>query len=212
MCGFSSSLRRNQILRSRMKCSPLSRRPVLYSRSLKKLFAELADARERHKERHRPTGFAFALADSISFLNANHWDAATVSAGFFMRRSYLSLLEKLCPEDFCSRYALIYRKGEPQAAVVAQILTVTGDRLLGEKKTKKTNLLHRALAPAAHKVSAAVRERVLICGNLFSWGCHGAAFTPGITAAELWPAVAEALYRIRRAERLSGETNLVFIK
>jgi hypothetical protein len=37
-------------------------------------------------------------------------------------------------------------------------------------------------------------------------------FAPSANAVEVWPAVAEALYRIRRAERLSGETNLVFIK
>lgn len=179
---------------------------------MKKLLAGLKDAQERHKETHRPTGFEFALADRIHFLNGNHWDAATASAGFFLRRSYISLLEKCCPEEFCSRYALIYRNGEPQGAVVAQILKVSGDRILSQSKSRKSNLLHRALSSAAHKVTAALRERVLICGNLFSWGCHGAAFAPGVAASELWPAVAEALYRIRRAERLSGETNLVFIK
>jgi hypothetical protein len=120
------------------------------------------------------------------------------------------LLEDCCSVEFYPRYALIYRQGEPQAAVAAQILTVSGDRVVG--KVKKPNLLQRALSPAARKVSAAVRERVLVCGNLFSWGCHGVGFAPGAAPAELWPAVAEALYRIRRAERLAGQTNLVFIK
>src|SRR5258708_29529392 len=129
-----------------------------------------------------------------------------------MGRSYLSLLEECRPPEVCSRYALIYRHGKPQGAVAAQILTVTGDRVLGQGKPKKPNLLHQALSPAARKVSAAMKERVLVCGNLFSWGCHGAAFAPGAAPGDLWPAVAEALYRIRRAERLSGETNLVFIK
>jgi predicted N-acyltransferase len=185
---------------------------ALYSSRVKKLLAGIKDARARHKERHRPTGFEFALADSIHFLNPNHWDAVTASAGFFLRRSYLSLLEEHRPEEFCSRYSLIYRQGEPQAAVAAQILDVSGDRVLGHGKSKKPNLLHRALSPAARKASAVVRERVLVCGNLFSWGCHGVAFAPGANPKELWPAVVEALYRIRRAERLSGETNLVFIK
>lgn len=179
---------------------------------MKQLIAKLKDARERHKQRHRPTGFEFAFADRIHFLNGDHWDAATAGSGFFLRRSYLSLLEKCCPEGLCSRYALIYQEGEPKAAVVAQILRVSGDKVLGQGKSRKPNLLSRAVSPAARKVSAAVKERVLICGNLFSWGCHGVSFAPGVTAEELWPAVAEALYRIRRAERLSGETNLVFIK
>jgi hypothetical protein len=179
---------------------------------LKKLLAEIKDARERHKLRHRPTGFQFALADSIHFLNATDWDAVASSAGFFLRRTYLSLVEECCRDEVCARYALIYRQGKAQAAVVAQMLEVSGDQVLGSGKPKKRNLLKRALSPAASRFSSAVRERVLVCGNLFSWGCHGVAFAPEASPGELWPAIAEALYRIRRAERLSGQTNLIFIK
>ena len=93
----------------------------LYCRPLKKLISGIKAARERHKERHRPTGFEFALADSIHFLNAQHWDATTASAGFFLRRTYLSVLERCCPEGLRMRYGLIYSQGEPKAAVVAQI-------------------------------------------------------------------------------------------
>jgi len=179
---------------------------------LRKLLAEIADARERHKQRHRSTGFEFVLADRIHFLNERHWDAVTTSAGFFLRRSYLSLLEACSLDAFCSRYAMIYRQGEPQAALVTQILEVSGDRVLAKGKKGNQNLLRRALSPAVRKVGRAVHDRALICGNLFSWGCHGVAFAPHVAPGELWPAVAEALYRIRRAERLSGQTNLVLIK
>jgi hypothetical protein len=57
-----------------------------------------------------------------------------------------------------------------------------------------------------------LRERILVAGNLLSWGFHGIAFAPGEDPSILWPAVAEALYRIRRAERLTGETNFVLVK
>jgi hypothetical protein len=53
---------------------------------------------------------------------------------------------------------------------------------------------------------------MLVAGNLLSWGFHGVAFAPGEEPAQLWPGVAEALYRIRRAERLGGETNFVMVK
>ena len=56
------------------------------------------------------------------------------------------------------------------------------------------------------------RERMLVAGNLFSWGFHGIAFAPDEDPAQLWPGVAEALYRIRRAERLAGQTNFVMVK
>jgi predicted N-acyltransferase len=53
---------------------------------------------------------------------------------------------------------------------------------------------------------------MLVCGNLLSWGQHGVAFADGVDKSELWPAVAEALYRLRRADRLSGDTDLVMVK
>jgi len=110
------------------------------------------------------------------------------------------------------RYGLLYSQGEPKAAVVAQILKVSADKVVGQGKARKPNLLQNALSPATRKLTAAVQEQVLVCGNLFSWGCHGVAFAPDASPEELWPGVLEALYRIRRAERLSGETNLVFMK
>jgi len=63
-----------------------------------------------------------------------------------------------------------------------------------------------------HVATANIRERMLVAGNLLSWGFHGVGFLPGEKPAELWPGVAEALYRIRRAERLTGETNFVMVK
>jgi hypothetical protein len=181
---------------------------------LKKLVASWKDARARHKERHRPTGFQFAIADSIGFLNPDHWDAVVSASSFFLQRRYLAVLEETGPEDLRLKCALIYGEGKPLAAIVAQILNVSGDRLMaaGNEARPSRNLLKRAFGPATKKLSAVVRERVLVCGNLLSWGRHGVAFAPGANAAELWPCVAEGLYRIRRAERLAGETNLVFVK
>lgn len=53
---------------------------------------------------------------------------------------------------------------------------------------------------------------MLVCGNLLSWGMHGIAFAPGEDTAALWPAVAEALYRLRRADKLLGSADLVMVK
>ncbi|HSX59788.1 MAG TPA: hypothetical protein VLF18_06285 [Tahibacter sp.] len=48
--------------------------------------------------------------------------------------------------------------------------------------------------------------RLLVCGSLVSSGLHGLAFAPGEDPALLWHGVAEALYRIRRADRLHGRS------
>src|SRR6185295_17317573 len=55
-------------------------------------------------------------------------------------------------------------------------------------------------------------RRMLVCGNLLSWGMHGVCLAPNEDPATLWPAVAEALYRLRRADKLSGDTDVVMVK
>lgn len=181
---------------------------------MKKLLASWKDARERHRERHRPTGFRFAVADRIAFLNDGHWDAVTGSSGFFLQRSYLSLLQDFGPENFELKYGLIYQNNTPCAAVVAQIINISGDRLLRADGAKQTtrSVLRKALGPRIRKAGGHIRDRVLVCGNLLSWGRHGVAFAPGADPAQLWPGVAEIIYRIRRAEKLAGETNLLLLK
>ena len=57
-----------------------------------------------------------------------------------------------------------------------------------------------------------IHERLLVCGNLLSTGPHGVAFAEGEDPSRLWPAVEEAVYRIRRSMRLFGETDLLMIK
>jgi hypothetical protein len=58
-----------------------------------RLRARFAAARERHRERHRPTGFGFALADSIDYLDGATWDTLAAGHSLFLQRRYLSALE-----------------------------------------------------------------------------------------------------------------------
>lgn len=184
--------------------------------ALRSLAKKFVDLRERHKERHRPTGLGFAFADRVDYLDPVKWDAVTTGASVFLRRDVLRTIETNGPENISPRYALIFREGRPVAAVVAQIVTITGERLRRDPAVAKANpkpgLLRRVLAPAARAASTGLRERMLVAGNLLSWGFDGIAFAPGEDAAELWPGVAEALYRIRRAERLMGQADFAMVK
>lgn len=172
---------------------------------LKKLVGKAHDLREAHRARHRPTGYGFALADSIDYLDAAHWDALTASASVYLNRPYLRVLEKAAPENLRGRYALIFGGGSrPLAAVAAQSVHISAARV-----QKKSDSRRRQAVAAPF---SRVEERMLVCGNLLSWGQHGVAFAPGADRRELWPAVAEALYRLRRADRLSGDTDLVMVK
>jgi predicted N-acyltransferase len=57
-----------------------------------------------------------------------------------------------------------------------------------------------------------VHLRFLVCGNLLSTGPHGFAFAEGEDQAKLWPAVVEAIARIRKACTESAEMDMLMFK
>jgi hypothetical protein len=168
---------------------------------LKKLVNKARDLRDSHKERHRPTGFGFALADSIDYLDAGHWNTVTANSSLFLSPRYLRVLEQAGPDNLRQRYALIFRGRTPVAAVAAQSVTVSLSRVSQKPRTGRT------AAPLEK-----IQEKLFVCGNLLSWGMHGIAFAPNEDSAQLWPAVAEAIYRLRRADKLFGDTDLIMVK
>ncbi len=205
------------------------------ARTLAQRFAEAARLRRQLRQ---PTGFRFAIADAICMLDAAQWDAVTKEASFFLQRDYLQMMEEAGPDNITPRYCLVHDGREAVAAIYMQITAVSGVQLSkpkkdgkdgkeakegkggkeevkpekGAKRKKALALLKRALQPATSSLQAGLRERILVCGNLLSYGMHGIAFAPGVDAAAVWPAVAEALYRVRRAEKLAGQTDFVLIK
>jgi hypothetical protein len=191
-----------------MATKPTSRNP------LKRVATKLRELHERHEERHRPSGFDFALADRVDFLNGAAWDAVTAGGSQFLQRKVLRVIEAHGPDNLVPRYALIFRGEQPVAAVAAQLVTVTNRHLLQEESGggKNGGSLQRLMTPAAKLATSQLNEPLLVAGNLMSWGFHGIAFAAGEDPAALWPGVAEALYRMRRAERLLGQTNLVLVK
>lgn len=184
--------------------------------TLSRLKASLTDLRDRHRARHEPTGFGFVFADRIDYLDPVRWNAVTRDSGFFLRPDILRVIEQHGPDNIAPRYAMVFRGECAVAALAVQVVTVTGERLRRDaavaKAAPKGGMLRRLLAPAARTASAGLRERMLVAGNLLSWGFHGIAFAPGEDHAAIWPAVAEALYRIRRAEKLSGEADFAMVK
>jgi Acetyltransferase (GNAT) domain len=168
---------------------------------LKKLVSKARDLHSSHQERHRPTGFGFALADSIDYLNARDWNAVVQNKSLFLSQPYLRVLEEAGPDNLRQRYAIIFRGRDPVAAVAAQTVTVSLSRVSKKPRTGK------AAAPLEK-----IQEKILVCGNILSWGMHGVAFASNQNTTELWPAIAEALYRLRRADKLFGDTDLIMVK
>jgi len=182
---------------------------------LSRLKQSLRGLKERHGQRHRPTGLGFVLADRVDFLHPQHWDTLAAQGSVFLSREVLRVIEEAGPENLQPRYAMIFAGSRPVAILAAQIVTVSGSQLqrktAGKEVSPAARILRRVLSPAARS-AAGLRERMLVAGNLLSWGFHGVAFAPDVDPGQVWPAVAEALYRIRRAERLTGQTDLVMVK
>jgi hypothetical protein len=183
---------------------------------LGRLKSSIRDLRERHRDRHRPTGFGFVFADRVDYLDPIRWDSVTAGGSVFLSRDLLRVIERHGPENIQPRYAIIFRGDTPVAVLAAQIVSISGRRLKPEGRLNKSHasstLFRRVLGPAVGVATANLRERMIVAGNLLSWGFHGVGFAAEEDPARLWPGVAEALYRIRRAERLTGQTNFVMVK
>ena len=115
---------------------------------LKKLVNKARNLRDSHQERHRATGFGFALADSVEYLDPKRWDELTANNTLFLSRRYLRVLEEAGPENLRQRYALIFRGHQAVAAVAAQRITVSVSRV---RKTPK----HKKVAATLEKIGRA---------------------------------------------------------
>ncbi|MEM7262403.1 MAG: GNAT family N-acetyltransferase [Planctomycetota bacterium] len=127
----------------------------------------------------------------------------------FLSREYLEHVERTAPVGLVPRYVIVYRDLKAVAALSLQLLPIALSNVASETDAEgKARLVQRP----AEVLRSRIRARVLVCGNLFSWGSHGVAFADGVNPEEVWPGIAEALYRVRRAEKLAGNTGLVLIK
>ena len=165
---------------------------------INKLVTKARNLRDHHRERHTPSGFAFALADSIDYLDQAHWQKVTPHDSLFFSPRYLRVLEEAGPDNLRQCYALIFHGKEPVAAIAAQSVSVAIARLRKTATAKDPLSRHE--------------EKLLVCGNLLSWGMHGISFAPNVDPQPLWPAVAEAIYRLRRVNKLFGDTAFVMVK
>ncbi|TWU08057.1 hypothetical protein Pla52n_06380 [Stieleria varia] len=155
-----------------------------------------------------PSRFQFAIANRIEFLNPVHWDAVTAGASVFLSRNYLSATQDDFGSEVVRDFALIYDGPQPVAAIATQSFDITGKQLVAAKSDGE----NKFSAELKRKSLSMLKRRVCLCGNVHTWGMHGVAFAPDCDPSAIWPGVADCLYRIRRANRLHGQTDYVIIK
>ncbi|MCB9876540.1 MAG: GNAT family N-acetyltransferase [Planctomycetes bacterium] len=148
----------------------------------------------------------FAIAEHVDWLNPTHWDGLTDGRGFLFCRGYHRALAAVLPPNVSPRYAIVYRGDEPVAAMAMQLVEVQGARL---RKSPPAAGLRGLPARLADRM----QQRVLVIGNLLSYGNHGVAVRAGCEGDDdVWHGVGEAAYRVRRAEKHTGSADFVLMK
>ncbi len=159
----------------------------------------LHEIKARRVARRSSSGLQLVLADRIDFVNPAHWDTLAAQT-VFLSRDYLRVLEQHAPANLTPRYAMAYADGQPVAALLLQRVAVGGAQLLKPGGKKLVDPL------------AGLQEHLLVCGNVLVWGARAMALAPHADADQLWHAVCEAIYRVRRADKLNGQSDLALIK
>lgn len=180
---------------------------------LPKPFAALAEKLSRRRARRTPSGLDFVLADRLAAVRPDHWDAVAAHGSVFLSRAFLGALEDHRPADLTPRYGIAYRGDTPVAIFLTQSLEVSGAQFgSAEAALSPADQDALGLGKVTRKALAKVTRRLMVCGNLFTYGHHGVAFALGEDPAVMWRVVAEGLYRLRRADRLQGRVDYQVVK
>lgn len=169
--------------------------------------------------RKKASGFAFAVYDSVSMINKEHWNSIVGHGSEFLEIPFLSVIEKTRPENMRFHYAIIYDMGQPVAIAYFQVIDFSAESfgsILEQDNSEFscfiTDYIKKHLANHILRSADKVNMRLLICGNAYVSGEHGFTCAPGINKTEVIDALADVIYRISRAEKLRGKIAAVLVK
>ncbi len=156
--------------------------------------------------------YSYAVADRLEFLNEKDWEALTAGQSLFLSPAYQRILQEQGPRALSTRYGLVYSGKEVIAAVVAHLLGVPSE-VPGEVSSAG------ATGPASDPewlyrvpTTSRKRQRILLCGDFFAGGFHGAAVHPDADMGLLWPAITGFLERVFHQEGMVADFDSVLIK
>lgn len=194
---------------------------------LESYLAKLAKAADDLALRQRPSGYSLSLSDSIAHVRDEDWDSVVPPSRILLSRAYLGALERARPPRMSFRYAMMYDGRRPVAVAAYQLLDVALDAfgsraptptpaqpesLRGRLREVRRNVVKSVGDAVGDAFGEAPIQRLLINGSGFSTGEHGLAIAEGIDPAAAIHGLADATYRIRRAEKLHGSIASVLIK
>jgi hypothetical protein len=169
--------------------------------------------------RKKVTDFAFAVYDSVSMINTEHWNQIVKYGSEFLQIPFLTVLEIERPENMHFHYAIIYSSNKPVAIAYFQVVDFSADsfgNILDQDNDEFscliTGYLKKHFANHLKRSADRINMRLLICGNAYVSGEHGLASLPEINKKEVMDALADVIYRIGQAEKLRGKIAAVLVK
>ena len=151
--------------------------------------------------------------DASTALPTN-WDGLVAGQSLFLSRSYREALDAALPSNIQPLYLVAHVDARPAAAVAAHILTVTDEILAlrprtGFQEAQRPSHRDRIGRWLRNQGLGLLGRRVLVVGNLFSCGPHGACAAPGLAGDAPWQLLPEIL---RAAEAAAGRFSFVVLK
>ena len=169
--------------------------------------------------RKQASKFAFAVYDSVSMINIEHWNSIVGYGSEFLQLPFLTVLENERPDNMQFHYAIIYDENKPIAISYFQVIDFSSDSFGSNVEETNdefsciiTDYLKKHITSHLIKSADSLNLRLLICGNAFVSGEHGFTCVPEANKTEAVDALADVIYRISRAEKLRGKIAAVLIK
>ncbi|MBO9702132.1 MAG: N-acetyltransferase [Sporocytophaga sp.] len=162
--------------------------------------------KDHFKTRRTPSQLVISIFDSLDSVPEDEWNKVIPPSKGLMRHPYLTAIENSSKEEEQSWYVLMYKDNKPVGAAIFHVAVITGEdyRCSDDGKHK--------LEKITNTFKDKAKVRVLVCGHTHISGNHGFIYTPDITDKEAFHALADALYQIRRSEKLRGKISLQLIK
>ena len=167
---------------------------------MRRLANKISLAMEERKRLRRRSTLSIAIADRFSQLSAEGWRAATDGGSLFHSAAYQRMFERVRPPNVEPRFALISDGDAPVAAVCMQIVTLDHSHL-GDLKRRRM----------LRKLGAKMRTRCWCAATCSSTACTACA-APRRGSRQGVAGGSEVIYRVRRAEKLAGSTDIVLLK
>ncbi len=157
--------------------------------------------------RSSKTDFKFSFYDTVDHINKEQWHKVVPATNMYLSLEYLQALERAMQDNIAFRYILFHNKqNKPVAAAVVQLLNFSG------KGAFYQDLLGKAGVRITQKLPETLNVKVLVCGNIFTCGENGFAFSDGISGEEAHEVLANGLEKLKDSEKKNGAVSLVLLK